>query len=1040
MMPPIDIDSRPGPDGRFTRVTFDPALATFTQIRLMRHTAAGEVEGYHVPIAQGQHPAFRMIFRRYDLETPENNVPGVGAADYFAVGLKTPHVQPTGDGGWTVDYGAIPAHMSGEIAQHRPLRAIVTLRPSADAGWVDLDLHFPWPAEIPATDPRYAWEPIVTFPRLHLDDAPLGGYRLLNPAGLLQNAAQVAPGGPVHSPMPVQFTSLYYEGRNGGNGINNVTGVMVMGTDELGHHKTLRFERFAKPTPTTGQPNPTAPPAQLETAIRAPMHLDANRAFVHPPAFTLSAGDENGWQGARMRWRLRAFRIEGTVPEQPVDWHDVAALYRDWARTRTSTLFRKHPTGRTEQGPMDAMSPFSVICQYSLQGDADPATDPAVAAALEMHPIVLANTAAGGPDVPGNTNPPLITVLEQVRNSLQLPNALLEAQIWGVETDGYYRYLGGWPPRTNMIRNDPNRFRAAMDLLVGKKIIPLMTTDPMLPNFDRTRFRGHLRRVGTSDTWETMIRAPFHRAVTAKLADRVRTVDPADPRKNRVWRLITTHPEYAEMAAQRKRMQNGAFLHPTDVLSAFHGLEQYGLCPTPALRSIYINKWLLRGNRDPGGVLDHGFRLVEFMKHYGYGCFDKRHNHVAPTASYAGVMGFGPWYVRRLAEMLKAAHAVGVQAYPSFALNNEFQFPEALVPVFDEFYDHTGSSASVFHGDSRSVQLRGRTTARNALGIPVQHFVYSQVLGQRGNLIADDNINHPGYQEVRRAGVSGRPAEMLAPALDEAVPDAAGWVQLAEQYFTRAFDRAATKYGLAPFQYPVDGGGTFTYHRAVQDTANLRSRIFRFGAAGVRGERIGLPSAWYVGATDYNEDALAMGIRAVQMQMAFPQFFRKGWMLGQTEIVRGNRAVRAWRLGRRLFGDVKPLRDDCGGATHITDVISSRTDVTAANQAAVQAEGGVVALETDQVQHMVWQLRRPDGKVETLYVFANVGNTPAADFEFRFTRGVDANAVLKGRTVRFDGTVPAGQVVAQGYAVARGATLKPILAARTFVAVHVTPG
>ncbi|HEX6368288.1 MAG TPA: hypothetical protein VF006_05115 [Longimicrobium sp.] len=1020
-MDPLHIDSRPDPTGRFTRVTFDPALATFTGIRLMRRTSTGETEVYPVPIAAGQHPAFSILFRRYDMVANA----GAGTADYFAVGPRTPLVEATPDGGWTVKYGAIPATMSEGMAQHAALRATLTLRPSEDAGWVELDLHFPWPAEIPSTSPQYAWEPIVSFPRLHLEDAALGPYRLLNPGGLLHNAAQVKPGTSVVNEMPVQFTSLYYEGRNGGSGVNNVTGLMVMGTDELGHDKTLRFERVAGKA------------ARLQTEIRAPMHLNAERAFVHPPAFALSGGDANGWGGARMKWRMRAFRIDGAVPEQPVDWHDVAALYRDWARTRTSTLFRKHPTGRTTQGPMDGMSPFSVICHYSLQGDADPGQDAQVAAWLEMHPIHLPGT-ADGPDIQDNPNPPLITVLEQVRDSLKLPGALLEAQIWGAENDGYYRYLAGWPPRTNIIRGDNGRFRRTMDALVARKIIPLLSTDPLLPNFNRRRFRGHLRRVGTSDTWETTIPAPFHPAVTAKLKPRVTTVSGG---RNRVWELDTGHEEYREMAARRKRGPAGAFIHRLDALSAFHGLEQYALCPTPGVRSIYINKWLRRGTLDPGGALDHGFRLIEFMKHSWFFCFDRNHDHLAATGPYADVMGCGPWYVRRMEEMLKAAHAAGVQAYPSFSLNNEFQFPEALVPVFDEFYDHRSSSASVFNGDSRSVQLRGRTAARNTLGIPVLHFVYSQLLGQRGNVVQDDNINHPGYLEVRKAGTNGRPAEMLAPGLDEAIPDAVGWVRLAEAYFTRAFDRAATQYGLAPVGYPT-AEGTYTYHRAVQDTANLRSRIFRFGAAGVLGERIGLPAAWYVGARDYNDDALAMGIRAAQMQMAFPAFFRKGYMLGQTQIVAGNRAIQAWRLKRRVFDDVAPLRADCEGKTGISDVISLRTDVTAANQTALQEleKPELTRLETDQVQHMVWQLRRADGAAETLYVFANVGNTPAANFQFRFTRGVEANAVLKGSTRRFDGGNPTGQVVAQGYPVVRGATLTAALPPRTFVTVHITPG
>lgn len=1035
-MPLVDIDSRPDAAGRFTRVTFDPELATLAQIRLMRRTSTGASEVYRVPIAPGQHPAFSVLFRRYDMANPAKNANGAGGADYFAVGRKSPAVRNLGDGGWAVEYGAIPAHMvppadGPALPQHAPIRATVTLRPAADPGWVELDLRFAYPGELAATAATHAWEPIVTFPRVHLEDAPLAGYRLLNPSGLLHNAAQVEAGAPVGALLPVQFTSLYYEGRNNNTGINNVTGLIVMGTDEDGHHKTLQFRRQA-PDPAGARG-----PARLETSLRAPMHLSAARAFVHPAAWSFSGGDANGWGGARMTWRVRAFRLEGAVRDQPVDWHDVAALYRDWARTRTSTLFRKHPTGRTEQGPMDAMSPFTVVTQYSLQGDADPRPDPDAAAWLETHPIVLGDTPALGPDVPGNTNPPLIALLDQVRRSVGVGTAWLEAQIWGAEPGGYYRFLAGWPPRTNLVKNDPDRFFTAMQRLMERRVVPLMTTDPLRPNFDRTRFRGHLRR-NAAGQWEPGIRAPFHPAVTAGLAGQVQTVEGTN---NRTWRLVTTHGAYTAMLAQRKRGADGAFEHTTTALTAFHALEQYSLCPTPALRNLYLGQWLRRGNRNPGGVFDHGVRLLEFMKHHmrGFGCFHTGHNHVdTGTAQYEEVFGFGPWYLRRVQEMLSRVHALGVQAYPSFALTNEFYFPEALVPWFDEFYDHAGSSSAVFKGDSRSLQLRGRAAAWGAQGIPVQHFVYSQLVGLKANLIPDDTLIHPGYREERKAGTNGRPMEMLSAALDDTITDPAGWIALAEGYFTRAFDRARTRHGLAPAGYPVDGGGTYTYHRAVQDVANLHSRVFRFGAAGVRGERIVLPASWYVSPADYNADALAMGIRAAQMQMAFAPFFRKGWMLGQTEIVRGNRHVRAWRVELRGFGDVAPLRADCGGSSAIGDAVSRRTDITKENQAAVQQAGGVTPLITDQVQHMVWRRRAPGGAVETLYLFANVGNANA-DVEFRFTRGVPANTALRGRTVRFDGSVPAGAVVEQGYEVRLGGTRALVLPPRTCAAVHVTP-
>lgn len=1063
-MPLLNIDSRPDPTGRFSRVIFDSAACTFTAIRLLRRTAAGEEEVYAVPLQAGPHPAFRIDFRRYGLRTPPGTAQENPVASYHAEGAEDHDARPSGDGGWIIDYRTLPVHPPVAGTPRPTLRATLTLRPSADGGWVEMDLRFAYPGTVPERDPEYAWEPLVTLPSLPLDKDLLGPYRVLDAAGRLHYAALVKPAEPVVATMPVQFTALYREGRDPSpaGAVENLAGVILMGTDEDGHFKVLQYHR------------PADRPALLETSLRAPMHLDATRAHVHPREWSLSGGDPQGWGGARMKWRLRAFRLEAPVPGQPMDWHDVAALYRDWASTRKQTLYRKHPTGRTRQGPLDTMSPFTIITHYSFQGDAAPGPDPQEAAWLEQHPVVLGPTVREGPDIPGNRNIPLIPMLETVRTSVVLKDGapspamadtLLEAQIWGVEPDGYFRYLAGWPPRTNIIKNDDGRFRTAMDRLMALRIVPQMTTDPLKPNFNRDRFRGHLRRNAAGE-WKPLLTAPFHPAITSRLKDQVTTVDPTRPGWNRVWHLVKSHPEYGRLFAQRRVVENGTIPHTTGAQSAFHGIEQYAVCPTPALRHLYLTRWIKRPadaadaaaeladagepampldpEPHPGGVLDHGVRLVEFMKHHPveFQCFHPGHNHLPGVAAgpYAGVIGYGPWFSRRMEDIFKGVHFRGVQAYPSFHLATEFFIPEVLVPFVDEIYEHAGSSASVMHGDTRSRQLRGNTPAGTVLnGLAVLHFVYSPLLGTRNNVIDDDTLSHPGYREVRKANTDGSPREMLSVALDGTGPDAAGWIALAEAYFTRAFNRAATQPGLSPVGYPTAGGGTYTYHRAVQDVANLHTRVFRYGASGVRGERILLPASWYLPPYDYNVDALAMGIRAAQMQMRFAAFFRTGRMLGLSQIVTGSQAVHAWRFFDRVFDDMPELVTDCSNGTGLKDRTSRRTDVTVHNQAALEAAGQVRRVVTDQVQHMVWERPMPDGRTETLYLFANVGNTPINNFAFRFSRGVPKGVTLRGRTIRFDGSDPKGRVDGTPYNVVQGELRRFTLPERTFAAVHITP-
>jgi hypothetical protein len=136
------------------------------------------------------------------------------------------------------------------------------------------------------------------------------------------------------------------------------------------------------------------------------------------------------------------------------------------------------------------------------------------------------------------------------------------------------------------------------------------------------------------------------------------------------------------------------------------------------------------------------------------------------------------------------------------------------------------------------------------------------------------------------------------------------WHLECTNYFNDNYE--IVNHGIAAKDYPTNSGegkppGAYTFNQCIQSGFNLWSYIFRYGMAAVVGERIYLLSTFLEEPSEYNAEAINMAVRAAHMQMRFRNFYRGGYMIGQAQIISGNKAVWAWRVGRRQFNDVAPL-------------------------------------------------------------------------------------------------------------------------------------
>lgn len=1042
----IPFDSQPDASGCVTHLEISLPQAVLSQMTLRRHGS----NLYTLPATH--HSLFAIRFVRFSLidgKAVKDTPPTVLQYSGQNAALPTYHTTPTGD--LLIQYTQLAPELiiqPGNIP-YGPIS--VTLRLSApqglDAGWIDLDLSFTYPSPIPRQSAQEAWETRIICPWLqfHNDEMtiPDREYYLLNPNGQTGGFVQLAQGmewQPGYAdfwpqyPLVAQFVALYQLARDTAAGRNVAQGIAVSGTDELGHEKHF-YDNKTYPFDTSTQTT-----FALDTVF--PMHFRQGQ-FVRPESYTLSGGAaDGGFSGAQFQVRLRAFRREAETADAPVDWFDVANLYREWLRARRPRFYRR-PEERAADAPLDGMHPYTIAINYSLDGPIGRYDGPpALRHWLEMHPLDTP------PNMPNNLNETLPNLLRRLKQQLNQGQIKLEAQIWGFEMGGFYRFLGGYPPISDVFPETPYTFRQVMDRLLLEGIYPLVTSGPCDIQWNRGRYRGHLRQTGP-DTWEPFITQPFPTQLTAHTCAVTST-----PENNRVFQIDAgCDPLTAAADAARKVYLNGNTLEHVGVSdSKFYDFRNVALCPTPGLEQLYAQDWVHTR------LLHHGFRLLEFMLHpYWHSlCYNVAHQHMADSVvglPFDNVVGFGPWYARRLQQLLARVWEIGLGAgISSFTITNEHLPPEHMVPYFTDWYDHEASTIKVFQGDTRSLPLRTTSIERLAQRpVPFWQHIYSEMITAKMNMVDAGTYNHPGYLEKTRHAVP--PAYMLAAARDDDTAASLNfeiWRQQCEEYFAANF--AILEHGMAPVGYPTNSGTTYTYKRGVQDVFNLRARLFRFAAAAVRGERILVPAAWIEAMVDeqgnwitpvFNQELLHMADRAVQFQQRFQTFFRRGFMLGTPHLLSGNKSLWAWYVKRRQFVDVPPLVEaiypgaDAQTTMSIFDAISRGIDAEHIQPLGVPHAPGdttnAVKIATDQIQHMVWQT--DDGPwQELLYAFANAGNR-AATVEVAFSRGLGERD-WRGTIVSYAAAGVSESLLPQ---VTRGQTVTLSIPPRSLVGIHLTP-
>ncbi len=967
--------------GQYTRLTIDTRLGSFNKIEVFKDGQTTAL--YPVPIEEPKASLFAIRFHEIRTDGSGGDPQTWPIVEYRIREALTEEPSLDETSGLKITYKKVTAEVTQGSAAFSPIQVALTLRAgttAVDKGWVDIDLAFDYPPQVANQPvPGKVWEMHIDCPRVSFKSAPTCLF--LNPSGELEPLSNFVKA-PFSRVANLQFLGVYENGKIS-SGARVVRGVVFAGTDEAGHRKDV----FVKVPKEGGEP-------EVGFDLISPIHLSGGK-FVRPAKYVLSQGDALGFGGARMTWRVRAFSIGNAFANATVDWFDVADLYRDWVRTRTSTLFRR-ALPRQLTAPVDTMSPWTIVQNYGLDSASESSLDLELARSLEVHPVLVPSRtdALGKPDVPGNANEPLATILARVYN-LFLPweGLQLEAQIWGFEMGGFYRFLGGFPPLCDVV-GAPGKLAATLAGLLAKKIIPLATTDPLNANFDRKRFGAHVRHQGA--LLVDAIAQPFPQKVVDALKGKVNTA-------GRQFVLEDGYDQARILRSCAQRWADG--VEPVEGPEPFYQRQSRGLCPLNRLIQLYLDSWL----RD--GLFQFGFRLIEFMKYHPgqHYCYNAGHSHLdAPGIGYDNVIGTGAWHVQRLSRMLRSAFDRGHNLNPSFALTNEFCCPEALVPYFEDYYEHESSTVRVYgnvrpteactqteDGDTRSLELRQSTDDPDEplrRKVPVFQYVYSQQITAKMSIIEDDTLNHPGYAE-KQTGTKVHP--MLASGLDTTLPEFGAWRAMADDYCLLF---PISKLGVAP-DYEIDarpGVGTrFTYRRCLQDVMNLRSRIFRYGAAAVWGERILLPASWIEKPYEYNLPAIEMGVRAAQFQMRFHDYLRRsGFMLGAGQILSGNKEVSAWRVAWRTFDDAPDVRTKLGGVK-VFDRRSRGTDADCRF---------AVKLTTDKIQHMVWQ-KRTAQEIRNLYVFANVGNAPAT-VQFRCVRGLESRASWRRSIYKFTGGDP----------------------------------
>jgi hypothetical protein len=878
-----------------------------------------------------------------------------------------------------------------------------------DAGWIDLDISFSYPSQFALDAANFAWQAQLVFPHCRIDktatvqatdgNVPASEWSVLLPGGDMGRIADIDTSqGPIVHGMPVQLAALYKSGELLGD--NLVSGVLFAATDTLGQEKSFLYS------------NVTAQQSELDCYFTSPVHLktvNGKPNYVQPIDaadtrfnFTLSRGDNYGYGGGKMHYRIKATQVLNYITGAPTDWTDLANVYRKWVKANRPGFFSKQ-FSRTPGGPMDNMSPFTVITNYALDGPiSGTANDPKLPAKwLEIFPIKV----DGKTDMPNNDNTPLQERLKQIRKRANntFNDARLEAQMWGYESGGYYQWIGGYPPLTNIIsslHDQPNRFRMAMDELAGStnQIFASITTDLIGVLFNRGRFRGHVLKSGTN--WVEAINHPFPaeltdpnhnpsacKFVTSATLTRIDGSTFFSDRLFIVRAAFDAHPTcpnadklfpYVQYAA------HGPALFLGVLYSRFYNQGMRGLCPQNEVVDTYLTSCL------NNGAFKYGARLIEFMKVGFHACYKKEHQHIFTSTAglpYDNVIGLGAWTTARLQQVFTRIQRLGQGLDPrsdgvhdpTFALTREGAPTEPQLSYLNEFYHRS----------------------------PVLQYVYGETISTKMDLVAACPHTHPGYQD-RRKPINGQPPTSFAPIgpffstdyTPSTLPSRHRWWQAAWDYSNQYFDLINP--GLSPQNYPKTqptGEPTYSYNRCAEDIFNVTAFIFATGEGAVLGERIYLHEKWFEPPTDASEEAVNMAARAAQLHVRYAPYLRGGYMLGKISIISDNTVLAAWLAQFRSFDDIQPLQAVCPIIQGEPADLKMGVDAISRG---IDDDKFCRQVTSRRIQHEVWQKQFAPGDLRTLYLFANVGNTNQT-LQFIYTKGLDLNNRWNKAIRLFDG-------------------------------------
>ena len=977
------VDSLPEPNGNLTRLLVDvPEDGTAPRLHI-RYVEGGTTV---LPLLVANIASlFRIRFRRFDLGArrmfwgyleyaPKVN-PVMASDGVRKVTLTYANVE----GEYIVDPrpDGLPRDVSDLPRLAAPDKINVTVTIEAEtaphsAGWINFDIAHSYPQQpVEASSTAVGHEQTILFPFFSFGESNPGSF------------AEPITG-------PLQFASIYKV--NSQSQPQIAEGMILHVDDADGHQTSATYDKVNH---------------IFHQTLRNSMHLKGT-SFVRAADYQLSRPNPFGFGGNGVRYRLRGFRQRGAAAGVPVGWYEPAHLYREWLKARfpNGPLFTRHRPNRPKNAPVDNMSPHTVVQNWGLDGAADSKPHK-----LEMHPLTE-------PATHDENRPSFPHVATELKGLFPAPLQIKpEIQAWGIEKAGFYQFLCGYPHLANVIRG-PDTFRNGVTQVAGKGGVVSVTTDPASMIFDRRRYAGHIRRSGTG--WVPILDEPFP-AVVRNNTCAVTQQTKDGKTFNRLW-LVDRIPAAEDAATLRKSQKVTEWGELSDgppvIGGGFYRAFGKQICPTPAAAGVYLDKWV------GPHLFNQGVRIVEYMKAGagGYFCFDARHDHIPGhnDTRFDKVIGFGSWYVRRIKSIFETLHARGAafdnQAPCSFRLSHEFEAPEQLIPYIDQYY----SSSEVYN------------------------FVYSRLATPMMTPGRDLGGLHPNYKETPIA-TAAPPAYMLDPARDddpvlrqrvggmtpeqtdvlhaERDPHFTTWRDEAVNYCRATFRVEEGNFGNAPRNYPVPGMGSkpitsYTYSRCIQDTFNLRSRIFENGVAAVCGIRIMIPSAWLEPPLEYNSAALQHAVLASRLQSRHKDFFRSGRMLGETLVtVNGQppRELCAWRCGARSFMDVAPLVELVGAddpqlgrewrdaRAPMHDFISRGWDK--------QSDCDVVV--SAQIHHRVWEHVAGNGVRRVLYAFANLGNRPVT-IHFVYGRGLEG-ATGRSRTISVnDGAPSAPKPIALG--------------------------